>query len=232
MALSEEGPIWHLEEISENTVFVTDIQDGYIFGHGDLNPKTGPHTTRFKIAAKTGELIARNCSKAMKSTNAKITFKELQFGVFADYHMIYLGDTLLFTGDYEDVFNFDFELMMDNPSRHNLRFYTASDRNVTVSITVLRQRPVELKTLGWDIVSEGSIECPSKTLSIEGTTGYFPTAPKFDVHADQVRVRVHSANMTYQDCALDYYLLEIWPEQFSQPTLLFRNKEYINHCVE
>lgn len=232
--INRDGLLWRKVEIPESKSARIKFSSDFICGYGHWNRDKRQYDSIVKIDYKTGLLLAETNLDAAEKTNknSNAILNSGDFRIFADYHMIYLGDTLLFNSEYEDAFDFNFELMLDSASRNVLRFYTATDLTLKVLVVVYSNRPLEVETLGWDLVSEGSIECPSKTLSILGTTDELLKAPKLDVYADQVRVRVHSANMTYQDCALDYYLLEIWPEKFSEPKLLFRNKEYINHCVE
>lgn len=234
LLINSDGLLWHQAEILESKLAIVKFCGDFICGHGQWNREKRQYDSGVKIDYRTGLLLADTNEDATENTkkNSNAILNSGDFRIFADYHMIYLGDTLLFYSEYEDALDFDFELMLDSASKNVLRFYTATDRTLKVSVVVHSNRPLEVETLGWDLVSEGSIECPSKTLSILGTTGELLKAPKFDVYTDQVRVRVHSANMTYQDCAIDYYLLEVWPEKFSEPKLLFRNEEYINHCVE
>lgn len=234
LLINSDGLLWHKAEILESKLAIVKFCGHFICGHGQWNREKRQYDSIVKIDYKTGLLLADTNEDTAENTNknSNAILNSGDFRIFADYHMIYLGDTLLLNSEYEDAFDFNHELMLDSASKNVLRFYTATDRTLKVSVVVHSNRPLEVETLGWDLVSEGSVECPSQTLSIMGTTDELLKAPKLDIYADQVRVRVHSANMTYQDCALDYYLLEVWPEQFSEPKLLFRKEEYINHCVE
>lgn len=148
------------------------------------------------------------------------------YQIFADYSTIYVGDLVSFGKSIEDHFEDDINLLLRlDPLGDDLaRFYTASNRVVAVQIQTLLVAP-ELMSTDSDLVSEVSLNCSSGQMAIGGGTDSVDDAKSIVLPGTSIRLRVSFRNMMCADFS-DSYMIEMWPAEYEQPKLLYRNSNY------
>lgn len=135
-----------------------------------------------------------------------------QGNLFADYFQIYLRDEAHpdLPDDYTEE-NIARHLMA---GPHSVIVHTARNMAVPICVEWHLERPEpDLDT--YQHVVEGAFICPTGRLVLAGLTDYEATAPRLEVKAGPIGVRVNLSGLdTLSENGLegeDRYLLQLWP---------------------
>lgn len=134
------------------------------------------------------------------------------FVLFADLYQLYLQDEFA-AGDLSASWTDEAEREMLALTSNAIGVRTFSSRFVPVAVEILDGAPTQIDFDAWDHINECSIEVPSGSIVIAGSTDYTPGANRMLVAPGTYRARIFYSNEIPEGdiASKDHYRIELWP---------------------